>query len=144
MRNGPNKAHEMFHVVVDTNVLVSALIGRGKPRRLVLKLLEEHLIVLSRQMLVELADVLSREKFSDVRSSQVDKFLSGLVKKCKVVNVVPSFEVFKEDPDDDVVLNMAFSGKAEYMITGDKHLLALKEFKGVRIVKVTQMFDVIR
>lgn len=133
----------MVRAVVDTNVLVSALIGRGKPRRLILKLLEEHSVVLSRQMLAELADVLSREKFRKIRSAHIDRFLSALVRKSKIVTVRSSFEVIKEDPDDNIVLNTAY-GNAEYIVTGDKHLLALKEFKGIEIVKATQMLDIIR
>jgi putative PIN family toxin of toxin-antitoxin system len=77
VRSEPNKARNMVRVVVDTNVLVSALINRGKPRRLVLKLLEDHTVILSRQMLAELADVLTRDKFI-VKSSQVDRFLASL------------------------------------------------------------------
>jgi putative PIN family toxin of toxin-antitoxin system len=61
----------MVRVVIDTNILVSAFIVGGKPRRLVLKLLEEHTVILSRQMLAELADVLTRDKFI-VKTSQVD------------------------------------------------------------------------
>ncbi len=80
MRNGPKKAYKMIRVVIDTNVLVSALINNGKSRKLVLKLLEEHTVILYSQILAELADVISRDKFS-VTSSQVDRFISILVKR---------------------------------------------------------------
>ena len=143
MRSEPNKAHKMARVVVDTNVLVSALIVGGKPRRLVLRLLDEHTVILSRQMLAELAEVLTRDKFM-VTSSQVDRFLSGLVRKSRIVSAGSCFKVISEDPDDDEVLNTAYSGKADYIVTGDKHLLALKEFKRIEIVKVTHMFEILR
>lgn len=143
MRSEPNKAHEMVRVVVDTNVLVSTLVGRGKPRILVFKLLEKHSVVLSREMLAELADVLSREKFKEVRNSQADKFLSRLVHKSKLVTVRSSFKVVTADPADDIVLNTAYDGDTEYVVTGDKHLLALTEFKGIKIVKVTRMLEII-
>jgi putative PIN family toxin of toxin-antitoxin system len=74
----------MTRVVLDTNVLVSALIDDGKPRQLVLELLDKHTVILSRQMIAELADVVSRDKFS-VTSSQVDRFLSSLVQMSKMV-----------------------------------------------------------
>jgi putative PIN family toxin of toxin-antitoxin system len=133
----------MVRVVVDTNILVSALIKGGKPRRLVLKLLEEHTVILSRQMLAELADVLTRDKFV-VKTSQVDRFLAILVRKSKIVKPSSRFKIIKEDPDDDVVLNTAYAGKAEYLVTGDRHLLALKEFKRTKIVKVNQMLESLR
>ncbi len=133
----------MVRVVPDTNVLVSALVGRGKPKRLVLRLLEGHIVVSSRQMLAELADVLSREKFREVRSSQVDKYLSNLVRWYKLVKTRLRFKVVAEDPDDDLVLNTAYGGKADYIVTGDKHLLALEEFKGIKIVTVNEMLQVL-
>ena len=63
MGNEPPKAHDMVRVVLDTNVLVSAFIDDGKPRRVVLELLDKHTVILSQQMLAEIADVISREKF---------------------------------------------------------------------------------
>jgi putative PIN family toxin of toxin-antitoxin system len=143
VRNEPNKAPSMVRVVIDTNILVSALIKRGKPRKLVLKLLEEHIVILSRQMLAELADVLTREKFA-VKPSQVDSFLTILIRKSKIVKPSSRFKVIKEDPDDDVILNTAYAGKAQYIVTGDRHLLALKEFKRTKIVKVNQIIDSLR
>jgi len=133
----------MVRVVVDTNILVSALINRGKPKKLVLKLLEEHTVILSRQMLAELADVLTRDKFA-VKTAQVDRFLAVLVRKSKIVTPSSRFKIIREDPDDDVVLNTAYAGKAEYIVTGDRHLLALKEFKRTKIVKVNQMLESLR
>jgi putative PIN family toxin of toxin-antitoxin system len=133
----------MVRVVVDTNVLVSALVYHGKSRALVVKLLEEHDILLSRLTLQELADVLKRDKFL-VADSQVDRFLKYLLRKSKMVTPTSRFKVIAEDPDDDVVLNTAYKGKAKYIVTGDKHLLELKTFKKVEIVTVSLMFDLLK
>jgi putative PIN family toxin of toxin-antitoxin system len=133
----------MVRAVVDTNVLVSALINRRKPRTLVLKLLEKHTVILSHQMLAELADVLTRDKFL-LKTSQINTFLANLARKSKIVTPSSRFRIIPEDPDDDTVLNTAYTGKAEYIVTGDKHLLALKEFKRTKIVTVTQMLENLR
>ena len=53
-------------------------------------------------------------------------------------------KVILEDPDDDVVLNTAYKGKADYIVTGDRHLLALKKFKRIEIVRVAQMFEILK
>jgi len=143
VRDEPAKARKMIRVIVDTNVLVSALIGHGKPRRLVLKLLGKHTVILSREMLAELADVLARDRFM-IKDSQLERFLSGLVRKSEIVTISTRFKMISEDPDDDTVLNAAYSGKANYIVTGDRHLLALREFKGIEIVKVTHMLEILR
>lgn len=133
----------MVRVVIDTNVLVSALIYDGKPRKLVLELLEKHAVIVSREMLAELADVAGRDKFS-VTDVQVERFLLSLVKMARIVPDNIPFKIVLEDPDDDVVLNSAYAGKADYVVTGDIHLLALKQFKKTKIVTVSQMLDALR
>jgi len=45
------------------------------------------------------------------------------------------------EDSDDAVLNVAHAGKADYIVTGDKHLLALKQFKKTKIVTVNQMLE---
>jgi len=132
----------MVRAVIDTNVLVSAFIHDGKPRKLILDLLNRHTVILSRKMLAELADVAGRDKFH-VTDSQVERFLSIMVKMAKIV---PDNALFKEvasDPDDDVVLNAAYTGKADYIVTGDKHLLTLNNFKKTKIVTVNQMLEIL-
>jgi putative PIN family toxin of toxin-antitoxin system len=94
-------------------------------------------------MLVELADVLSRDKFN-VTGSQVDRFVSSLVRMSKMVPNGARFKVLSEDPDDDIVLNTAYSGRVEFIVTGDQHLLALSQFKKTKIVNVTQMQDILK
>jgi len=132
-----------LRVVIDTNVLVSAVIGDGKPRHLVLLLLEKHSVILSRQMLAELSDVITRDKFN-VKNFQVNRFLSDLMRTAEIAKDNPLFKVIQEDPDDDVILNVAYTGKADYIVTGDKHLLALKKFKQTEIVTIAQMLEITR
>ncbi|HCW09169.1 MAG TPA: putative toxin-antitoxin system toxin component, PIN family [Cytophagales bacterium] len=132
----------MVCVVIDTNVLVSTLIDDGKPRRLVVELLDKHTVIMSRQMLAELADVLSRDKFS-VTGSQVDQFVSSLVRMSKIVPDNALFKAVLEDPDDNKVLNTAYAGKAEFIVTGDHHLLALGQFKKTKIVNINQMQNIL-
>ena len=132
----------MVRAVIDTNVLVSALIHDGKPRKLIFELLNRHTAILSRQMLAELADVAGRDKFQ-VTDSQVERFLSIMVKMAKIVLDNALFKEVASDPDDDVVLNVAYRGKADYIVTGDKHLLTLNDFKKTKIVTVNQMLEIL-
>ncbi len=129
----------MVRVVLDTNVLVSAFRNKGKSRSLLSGLMEKHEVVLSSQILAELADVLSRDKFN-VTNAQIDKFLSILVRYAVVVPV-QSTSIILEDPDDDVILDTAFCGKAEYIVSGDKHLLKIVRYRNVEILSVNDFLQ---
>lgn len=134
----------MLTVVIDTNVLISALIGQGKPRRLVSRLLEGHVVVSSKQMLTELEDVLSRGKFLEVRNARSNEFLSILSNRSLYVTIKRPPTIVTEDPDDDIVLSTAYKGRADYIISGDRHLLKLREFKRIKIVTVEEMLEILR
>jgi len=133
----------MLRVAIDTNVLVSAIIDNGKHRSLLLKLLQEHTVLLSPLILAELADVILREKFA-ITDSEVNRFLSSLTKISKIIQDKPRFKIIIEDPDDDVILNAAYNGKADYIITGDKNLLTWKKFKSIKILNAPELLEVLR
>ena len=67
-----------------------------------------------------------------------------MVRKSKIASAVPHFKVVSEDPDDNIVLNTAYTGRAAYIVTGDKHLLVLKKFKNIEIVTVTKMLEIVK
>jgi len=94
-------------------------------------------------MLAELGDVLSRSKFGNTRH-QIDEFLSIMVRGSILATIVECPKFIEEDPDDDVVLATALEGRAEYLVSGDKHLLSLREFRGIRIVTVREMLETLR
>ncbi len=130
----------MVRVVLDINVLVSAFRNKGKSRSLLRMLMEKYEIILSNQILAELADVLSRDKFN-VTNAQIDKFLSILVRYAIVVPVQSCSKIIIEDPDDDVILDTALCGKAEYIVSGDKHLLKIVRYRNVEILSVNDFLQ---
>lgn len=136
----------MLKIVADTNVLVSSLIKRGKPHELILRIdgIDIRLIS-SSALMTELISVLAEERIAKyVTKSDVERFLRYVGRRTTLVGVRSRFKVVKEDPKDDVVLNTAYGGGAEYIVSGDKHLMPLGEFKGIRIVTVRQMLDILK
>jgi uncharacterized protein len=136
-------ATNLVRVVVDTNVLVSAILNRGKARTLVLELMGTHTIISSIQMLAEFAEVMTRNKFHSIQKSRIETFKLLMIRRSTLVEPATIEGVIKEDPDDDAVLGVAHAGHAEYIVTGDPHLLALSEFKGAKIVRVSQLLQII-
>ena len=135
----------MFVVVFDLNVLVSSLIVKGKPHDLWLKAKNnEFTLELSREMVSELVNVVSRKKFEKyVVDIDVKLFLADLSEIGKFVRVKSNFKVISEDPDDDIIVRTAYDGKADYIVSGDRHLLKLKEFKGIKILTIDEMLSVL-
>jgi len=129
----------MLRVVLDTNVLVSAIISEGKPRELLRKgISKEYRIVTSDLILNELATVLRRPKFRTDKD-EIHRIILALMQTAEVVDVVSKFSLVEEDPKDDMVVETAYDGRADFIVSGDSHLLALKNFKEIKIVSVKQM-----
>ena len=129
----------MLRVVLDTNVLVSAIISDGKPRELLRKgILKEFCIVTSDVILRELGSVLQRPKFK-TDEDEIHRIIIALMQAAEVVEIVSKFKLVKEDPKDDIVVQTAFDGRADFIVFGDSHLLALKSFSEIKMVNVKQM-----
>jgi len=134
-----------MRVVLDSNILVSALIKSGKPRELLFKVVEKKVpLVLSREILEEFLEVTEDPNIRKyVDENDVIAYLRVVGNIATIVKVRSVFKVVTEDPDDDIVLRTAYDGKAEYIVSGDKHLLALGEFRKIKIVKVNQILDIL-
>lgn len=133
----------MPRVVADTNILVSAFISSGAPRRVFERVLEGRLtLIASHETLEEFERVISREKFG--LPKEVAAGIADLVKAVSVV-VEPKekLKVIQRDPKDNLFLECAIAGSAEYIVTGDNDLLSLNEFKRVKIVKSEELLELL-
>ena len=127
-----------MRVVLDTNVIVSAVVSGGKPRQLLDKGIDGRLqIVVSEFILKEVGTVLGRPKFK-LSDDEISNTILTLMQSGDVTTVTSNFRVVEDDPADDAILNMAFDGGADVLVTGDRHLLELKGFKRTRILSVSE------
>ncbi len=134
----------MLRVVLDTNVIVSAIIAKGKPRELFQKgITHEYILVTPDVVLHELVKVLMRPKFK-TSEEEIQRIISTLIQSSEIVETTSRYRVVKEDPSDDKIINAARDGRASQIVTGDKHMLRVKEFKGTKIVTVNQMLKILR
>lgn len=119
---------------MDTNVLISALMFGGNPRLILEKVIRGDIeLYLSEALISELGEVLKRPKFG-LPLSIVNQILSELSAISELVRPSRSIYKVKVDPADNRILECAIDAKAEFIVSGDKHLLDLKEFKSIRIV----------
>jgi uncharacterized protein len=122
-------------IVFDTNVLVSALLFKGRLAGLVdLWRVGEIVPVISRETFAELKDVLHYPMFAlaedEIRAIVDDEILPFF----EVVDVKEVVTGACRDPFDDQFLSLALNSGAAYIVTGDKDLLDLKTYRGVGIV----------
>ena len=136
----------MVHAVFDTNVLVSILISRGKPRELWNEVLEGKIrLELSNELLKEFNEVIARPEFKKyLRRSSLARFRRILLQKANITRVKVRFPQITQDADDNIVFEAASSSGAEYIVSGDNDLLKLKEFKGIKIVSVGEMLKIFK
>jgi putative PIN family toxin of toxin-antitoxin system len=127
---------QMLRVVLDTNVLVSAIISDGKPRDLFRKGIKNQFIIVSSDlMLKELTRVLRRPKFR-TSQSEIRRITLALINSAEVVNVKSKLKVVEEDSEDNIVIETAYDGHADLIVTGDSHLLELENYEEIKIVTV--------
>lgn len=130
--------------VFDTNVIVSALLfTHGKPAQAFEYALRNGEILLSRDCLKELKEVLGRKKFDRyITDERRQEFLRTLVKLTVRVEIIENV-VECRDSKDDKFLELALNGEAQYIVSGDQDLLILHPFQNVNIVSVEEFLRIV-
>ena len=127
-----------MRLVLDTNTAVSGLLWGGPPGRLIdAAVAGQVLLFASLPLLAELRSVLSRHKFAvriTERATHADALFEGYAVLTKLVVPMDVGRVVMADPDDDHVLGAAIAAGADFIVSGDTHLLALTTFRAIPIV----------
>jgi uncharacterized protein len=133
----------MLRVTADTNVYISALNFGGLPER-ILRLAQGGALQLlaSDEIMNEIAEVLRGEKFA-WPEREIARALSQISLISERVHPTEKLEIITADPSDNRILECAEAGKADYIVTGDKHLLRLRQFGRILIVKVSEIFKLL-
>jgi len=136
-------------VVLDTNVIVSSVLSpTGSPAEIIRRWeANEFDLVTSHPLLAELEDVLTYQRVSKYFKEPEEK-INALLRRLRTVAavVVPqlTLDVVKQDPPDNRVLECAVAGGASYIVTGDRHLLDLKEYQGIVILNPAGFLAVLK
>ena len=127
----------MQKIVIDTNVLVSALIQRSYPFHIVTELFSNNIIELcvSDEIFEEYISVLNRKKFAQFTDFMVNARSLLLDIEKQAVKYFPTAKIqIIKDPDDNKFLELAEASKADFLITGNTNDFTLEEHKGTKIV----------
>lgn len=138
-----------MRIVLDTNGLVSAFTSKlGHSAKIIdlISMFEEIQLVSSEPILGEFKHILSRDEVKarfNYSTRDIEAFARSIRDVSTIVKLKSNFKVIKEDQEDDVVLNTAYDGKVEYIVSGDHHLKNLRQFRGIKIVSPKQMMKLI-
>lgn len=134
----------MNKAVFDTNVYISALGFGGIPEHL-LELAtgpaRHYELYTSNDILKEIMKVLASEKFHFSKEEIADA-ISVIDDAADVISPGIKLNVIKHKPDNRI-LECAVKAKADYIVSGDKHLLGLKEYKGIRSIAPAEFLDLL-
>jgi hypothetical protein len=123
--------NDVPRAVLDTNVLVSALISpEGASARLLIELRAGAFeLVASPMLLTELGEVLGRAKFRRyVSAPEIDAYVELIRRESNVHDDPgPSSEPLSADPDDEYLIDLAREARVDTLVSGDQHLLDLRE-----------------
>ncbi len=132
-----------MRVVADTNTVISGLLWEGSPRRVLDSARAEQIALFTSPVLiVELDDVLKRDKFARrlQRAGVTSRDLVlGYAALATLVSPVVIEPVILADADDDAVLACALAAQAEAVVSGDRHLLSLRKYEGINILTATEL-----
>jgi putative PIN family toxin of toxin-antitoxin system len=139
------KEKEIKRVVLDTNILVSALLFKGDLSRIV-DLWEKGSIipVVSRETFEEFKNVLSYDKFSLTEDEIKIIIEDEVLPFFEIVDITHEIKGVCRDPDDDKFLSCAVSASADFIVSGDKDLCDLARYKSVKIIMPAELLRIFK
>ena len=130
----------MKRVILDTNIVISSVLGGA----LVLVLEkwgeQKFTVIVTTDIVGEYFDVLNRPKFG-LKQETIDKITRYIYQFSEFVSIEEQIRFIEEDPKDDKFLEAAVAGKVDFIVSGDNHLLVLKEFRSIPIITGREFLD---
>jgi putative PIN family toxin of toxin-antitoxin system len=129
--------------VLDTNILISAVLTRGKPFQVLHRVLDNGILIFSDPTFEELTTRLKKRKFDRyVSQERRNELLADLEAVAEWTAINGAVQACR-DPDDDKFLETALVAQADCIVTGDGDLLALDPFEHIRIVTAAGFLEAV-
>ena len=124
-----------MRITVDTNFLISATQwDNSVAHKLLIKLIKTNVEIFTiKEILDEFSKVLKRD--FKYREEETDEIIQKVLCFTTLVEPKEKVNVVKNDPDDNIIIECALASKSSYILTYDKHLLNIKDYEGIKIIK---------
>ncbi len=131
----------MIKAVIDTNVFLSAIFWSGKPFEIVRLAFSQKITGVTSMAILEELEQKLLKKFNYPKD-QTERYLQLVLKEFVVVEPKQKVNVV-EDPADNKIIEAALEANADYIVTGDKHLLKIHQYKSIQIVTPNEFLKMI-
>jgi len=143
----PSFKKQRLKVVLDTNVWVSAIIWGGLPASII-RAAEDHriTIVVSAEILQEINSTLAYPRLRDVYEDlkiKREELIEAILRIAKLVEVKTKVNIIHEDLADNKFLECALDGDADYLVSGDEHVLRIEHYQKTRILSVRHFLRIL-
>ncbi len=133
----------MIKAVFDTNILISSIFWRGPPYALMKNVISGGILLFtSLPTINEVRGVLIRD--FNISMEKVEVHVDIIVSNSVMVSPTGELEVIEADETDNRILECAVSGKADYIVSGDRHILNLRKYERIKIVKAAEMVEILK
>jgi uncharacterized protein len=133
-------------IVLDTNIWISALLWGGKPSEIV-DAAKEHRVAIfvSEEIVAETSRVLNYPKLRiyEAKGLTHENVMSWVLRTGKMATILGKVKVVQEHPADDKFIECALAADADYIISGDKHLLRIANYKKIRVLSANDFLQII-
>ena len=129
-------------IVIDSNIFVSSFFWKGNPRKIFDRVIDgfDELFITD-DILDEIRKVLSKDKF-DAKAKEIDDYIKIIENYSQKIVLNDIIENVSRDIDDNKILKCGLEGNVGYIITGDKDLLVLKEYKSIKIINPKEYLEI--
>lgn len=131
-----------MRIVIDTNMLISAIFWTGEPKQLLNQVRHQKVtFITSENLLDELKEVLMRQdKPFKLSAGEAERIVTAMRNLAEIVRTHSQVTVCHDERDNKVI-ECAIDGKADCIISGDLHLLGVESYKGVKIMTVSDFLN---
>ena len=127
-------------IVIDTNIYISAIFWGGKPRSVVDLGRNGQISIFTSSQIEKEINKKLKTKFG-LSDEEVAQILFDFSTFTLPIKASRKITVIDDDPDDDKFIECAVASRAGFIVSGDKHLLNLKEYKGIKIMKAADFLS---
>jgi putative PIN family toxin of toxin-antitoxin system len=126
-------------VVLDTNIWLSAIFWKGEADKLIKSCLNKKIeLIITEEILDEIIEVLNKEskfqKYIKKRKQSIEDLVRTILSIATLIKTQSKIDLIKKHPKDNMILEAALDGKVDYIVSYDKHILNMLEFREIRIL----------